>query len=164
MLIRTEDGADLSGLPGQLLSTRELTGHIAADLATSAWLNKLLIGVMVGYAALAAANTMVMAALARGRELSVLRLAGATRRQVARMVNAEQAGLLGVAVVLGGAIAALTLTAVVHALTGDLVPYVPPRGGLVVLGGTALLALTTTVLPVRRLLRASAMAHLGPKE
>ena len=164
MLIRTEDGADLSGLPGQLLSTRELTGHIAADLATSAWLNKLLIGVMVGYAALAAANTMVMAALARGRELAVLRLAGATRRQVARMVNAEQAGLLGVAVVLGGAIAALTLTAVVHALTGDLVPYVPPRGGLVVLGGTALLALTTTVLPVRRLLRASAMAHLGPKE
>jgi putative ABC transport system permease protein len=67
-------------------------------------------------------------------------------------------------VVIGGAIAALTLTAVVHALTGEPVPYVPALGGVAVLGGTALLALTTTILPVRRLLRTPAMANLGPKE
>ena len=91
-----------------------LTGQLADDLAVSAWLNKLLIGVMVGYAALAAANTMVIAALARRRELAVLRLVGVTRRQAKRMVHAEQAGLLGVAVVMGATIALATLAVVVQ--------------------------------------------------
>ncbi len=142
----------------------QLTGRIAEDLALGAWLNKLLIGVMVGYAALAAANTMVMAALARRRELALLRLVGVTRRQVRSMVNAEQAGLLGVALVIGGAIAAMTLTAVVRPVTGALLPYVPPLGLVVVIGGAALLALTTTVLPIGRLLRVPPLADLGARE
>ncbi|WP_306215087.1 FtsX-like permease family protein [Actinoplanes sp. RD1] len=140
------------------------TGRLAEDLALSAWLNKLLVGVMVGYAALAAANTMVMAALARRRELALLRIVGVTGRQARRMVNAEQAGLLGVALLLGGAIAAVTLTAVVHALTGSLVPYVPPLGGAAILAGATLLALGTTILPVRRLLRVPPIEHLGVRE
>jgi putative ABC transport system permease protein len=70
----------------------------------------------------------------------------------------------GVALVIGGAIAAVTLTAVVHALTGDLVPYVPPLGWLAVGGGVTLLALTTTVLPIGRLLRVPPMRHIGMKE
>ena len=142
----------------------ELTGRLADDLAISAWLNKLLIGVMVGYAALAAGNTMVMAALARGRELALLQLAGVTRRQVRRMVHAEQVGLLGVALTVGGAIAALTLTAVVYALTGRPVPYVPPLGALAVLGGTTVLALVTTILPVARLLRVPPVRNAGIRE
>lgn len=151
--------------PGStLVSTATLTGGLAKDLALSAWLNRLLIAVMVGYTVVAAANTMVMAALARRRELALLRLTGVTRRQVRRMVNAEQFGLLGTAVVLGGAIAALTLSSVVRALTGDLVPYVPPLGGAIVLGGTAILALATTVLPIARLLRVPPVEHIGIKE
>src|SRR5207237_376914 len=51
----------------------DLTSRLATDLAISAWLNRLLVGVMVGYSALAAANTMVIAALARGRELALPR-------------------------------------------------------------------------------------------
>ncbi|GLY99419.1 FtsX-like permease family protein [Actinoplanes sp. NBRC 103695] len=163
VLIRTDGSADLSGLAG-VVPTASLTDRLATDLATSAWLNKLLVGVMVGYAALAAANAMVLAALARGRELASLRLAGATRRQIGRMVNAEQAGLLGVAVVIGGVIAAVTLAAVVHALTGALVPYVPPLGAVAILGGATLLAMTTTVLPVRRLLRMRPIEALGARE
>ncbi len=140
------------------------TGEVAADLALSAWLNKLLVGVMVGYSALAAANTMVMAALARRRELAMLRIVGVTRRQARRMVNAEQAGLLGVAVVLGAGIAGVTLTAVVNALTGSPLPWIPALGWVVVLGGAALLALGTTILPVRRLLRTPPIEHIGLKE
>ncbi|WP_305785612.1 ABC transporter permease [Symbioplanes lichenis] len=140
------------------------TGQLAEDLALSAWLNKLLVGVMVGYAALAAANTMVMAALARRRELALLRIVGVTGRQARRMVNAEQTGLLGVALLLGGAIAAVTLTAVVHALTGSLLPWVPPLGGAAILAGATLLALGTTILPVRHLLRVPPIEHLGLKE
>ncbi|GAA3298685.1 ABC transporter permease [Dactylosporangium vinaceum] len=149
---------------GRVTGTAELTAQVGADLAVSAWLNRLLIGVMVGYAALAAANVMVMAALSRRRELALLRLVGVTRRQAARMVRAEQLGLLGTALLLGVAIAAVTLTAVVRGLTGALVPYVPPLGGVMVLGGTTLLALTTTILPIGRLLRAPVMEHIGLRD
>ncbi|GAA3298645.1 hypothetical protein GCM10020218_086690 [Dactylosporangium vinaceum] len=62
------------------------------------------------------------------------------------------------------AIAAVTLTAVVRGLTGALVPYVPPLGGVMVLGGTTLLALTTTILPIGRLLRAPVMEHIGLRD
>ncbi|MFI5952998.1 FtsX-like permease family protein [Cryptosporangium sp. NPDC051539] len=165
-------GASVPGLeavsaryPGSAVVTREdLGAGLARDLAVSAWANKLLIGVLVGFAALAAANTMVVAALARRRELAVLRLVGLTTGQVKRMVHAEQAGLLGVALVIGGTIAAGTLVAVVNALTGSPVPYVPPLGGAAVVAGAAVLALATTVLPIGRLLRTSPVEHLGVKE
>ena len=147
-----------------MVPASDLTGRLAVDLATSAWLNKLLVAVMIGYAALAAANAMVLAALARGRELAALRLAGGTRRQIARMVHAEQAGLLGVSLVIGGSVAAGTLVAVIHALTGSLLPYVPVTGWLAVLAGTTLLAMATTVLPIRHLLRTPPVLGLGARE
>ena len=169
MLIRTSGPADLPALaarhPGSaIVATGGLTRRLADDLAVSAWLNKLLVGVMVGYAALAAANTMVIAALARRRELAVLRLVGVTRAQAKRMVHAEQAGLLGVAVLVGASIALATLAMVVNSVTGELVPYVPPLGWVTVIGSTTLLALLTTVLPIGRLLRVSPIEHMGVKE
>ncbi|MCG5454728.1 FtsX-like permease family protein [Micromonospora sp. PSH03] len=154
-----------AGHPGtQVLDAATRTRLISADLAFGAWLNRLLIGVMVGYAALAAATTMVLAALARRRELALLQLVGVTRRQIRRMVQAEQAGLLGTAVLIGATIAALTLSAIVNGLTGSPVPYVPPLGWVAVLGGTTLLALATTVWPVRRLLSAPPIDNIGVKE
>jgi putative ABC transport system permease protein len=173
VLIRSAPGARVDAAlatlaaryPGSaVVHADDLTGQLAKDLAISAWLNKLLIGVMVGYAALAAANTMVMAALARRRELALLRLVGVTRRQVKRMVHAEQVGLLGVALAIGGTIAALTLTAVVNALTGHPLPYVPALGWVTVIGGTTVLALVTTVLPIGRLLRVPPVENIGIRE
>ncbi|MFI5706626.1 FtsX-like permease family protein [Kribbella sp. NPDC051620] len=167
VLIRTSGSkpTTLAQLPGAtLIPVSELTVQTAKDLAISAWLNKLLIGVMIGYAALAAANTMVMAALARRREVAVLRLTGVTTRQVKRMVNAEQAALLGVALVIGGAIAAVTLTTIVRAVTGGALPYVPALGWTAVLGGATLLAMTTTILPIALLLRKPALAQTGSRE
>ncbi|MEU8158727.1 ABC transporter permease [Micromonospora parva] len=154
-----------AGRPGtEVLDAATRTRLISTDLALGAWLNRLLIGVMVGYAALAAATTMVMAALARRRELALLQLVGVTRRQIRAMVQAEQAGLLGTAVLIGATIAALTLSAIVNGLTGSPIPYVPPLGGVAVLGGTTLLALATTVWPVRRLLSAPPIDNIGVKE
>jgi len=173
VLIRTAPGADVDTALATLAARYPMssvqpgtavTGQLAKDLAISAWLNKLLVAVMVGFAALAAANTMVMAALARSRELSLLRLVGVTRRQVKRMVHAEQVALLGTALVIGGAVAAATLTAAVNTLTGHPTPYVPLLGGAVVIGGTALLALLTTVLPISRLLRIPPIESIGVKE
>jgi putative ABC transport system permease protein len=167
----TDSGADaalrawIAAHPGTtVVDAAARTRQLSNDLAIGAWLNKLLIGVMVGYAALAAATTMVMAALARRRELALLQLVGVTRRQIRRMVHAEQAGLLGVAVLLGASIAALTLGAIMRALTGSPIPYVPPLGAVTVLGGVTLLALVTTIWPVRRLLHTPPTDNIGIKE
>ncbi|MEU4244917.1 FtsX-like permease family protein [Actinoplanes sp. NPDC026619] len=171
VLVRTGPGADASlaawnsAHPGSVtIDAAARTKQISTDVAIGAWLNKMLIGVMVGYSALAAATTMVMAALARRRELALLQLVGVTRRQIRRMVNAEQAGLLGTAVLIGATIAALTLGSIVRALTGSPIPYVPPLGWVAVLGGVTLLALVTTIWPVRRLLRVPPIDNIGIKE
>lgn len=171
VLVRTGPGGDASLAawtarhPGStVVDAGTRTQAISNDLAIGAWLNKMLIGVMVGYAALAAATTMVMAALARRRELALLQLVGVTRRQIRRMVHAEQAGLLGTAVLIGATIAALTLGSIVRALTGSPIPYVPPLGWAAVLGGVTLLALATTILPVRRLLRTPPIDNIGIRE
>ncbi len=173
VLVRTAPDAgaerDLAGLArrhpgGALVDAGALTGALAEDVAVSGWLNKMLVAVLVGYAVLAAANTLVMAALARTRELSLLRLAGVTRGQVRRMVHAEQAGLLGVALLIGAGIAAVTLTSVVRAVTGAGVPHVPAAGWAVLLGGTAVLALLATVLPVGRILRTAPVEGIGVRE
>ncbi|MDG4809420.1 ABC transporter permease [Micromonospora sp. WMMD1120] len=154
-----------AGQPGaEVLDAAARTRLVGADLALGAWLNRLLIGVLVGYAALAAATTMVMAALARRRELASLQLVGVTRRQIRAMVQAEQAGLLGTAVLIGAVIAALTLSAIVNGLTGSPIPYIPPLGAVAVLGGAALLALATTVWPVRRLLDTPPIENIGVRE
>ncbi|MFG1886156.1 FtsX-like permease family protein [Micromonospora sp. NPDC049102] len=148
----------------QVLDAATRTRLVGTDLALGAWLHRLLIGVMVGYAAVAAATTMVMAALARRRELALLQLVGVTRGQIRGMVQAEQAGLLGTAVLIGATIAVLTLSAIVYGLTGSPIPYVPPLGWVAVLGGTTLPALTATVWPVRRLLNAPPIDDIGVKE
>jgi putative ABC transport system permease protein len=171
VLIRTGPGGDASlaawtaAHPGStVIDAGTRTRLIGTDLAIGAWLNKLLIGVLVGYAALAAATTMVMAALARRRELALLRLVGVTRRQIRRMVGAEQAGLLGTSVLIGATIAALTLGSIMRALTGSPIPYIPPLGWVAVLGGVTALALVTTIWPVRHLLRTPPIDSIGLKE
>ncbi|TDC48410.1 ABC transporter permease [Actinomadura sp. KC345] len=173
VLIRTAPDANVGGALAGLAErypastvtgTGELTGELAKDLAISAWLNKMLIAVLVGYAVLAAANTLVMAGLSRTRELSLLRLVGMTRGQVRRMAYAEQTVLLGAALVIGGAIAAVTLSSIVNALAGQRVPYVPAVGWISIVGGTVLLALTATILPVSRLLRTPPVEGIGVRE
>ncbi|GAA2136048.1 ABC transporter permease [Actinomadura napierensis] len=162
-------GAALTRLAGEypgsaVVGTDQLTGELAKDLAISAWLNKLLVAVLIGYSILAAGNTLIMAALARTREVSLLRLVGVTRRQVKRMANAEQVALLGVALAIGGAIAAVTLSSIVNAVAGQRVPYVPAAGWIAIVAGTAALALVATVIPIGRLLRTPPVEGMGIRE
>ncbi|WTB92602.1 hypothetical protein OIE99_32195 [Streptomyces cellulosae] len=80
------------------------------------------------------------------------------------MIHAEQAGLLGVALLIGAAIAAVTLTTIVRAVTGAAVPHVPAVGWATLLGGTAALALLATVVPVSRVLRTAPVEGMGVRE
>lgn len=134
------------------------------DLAQNAWANQVIVGVLIGYVAIAAVNTLVMAASGRRRELATLRLAGTTRIQVLRMVRAEQALLLAVGLLVGGAVAAATLLPMVRATTGTAAAYIPPAGWASVIGGTVVLGSLATLLPIRRLLRVNPVEAIGVRD
>jgi putative ABC transport system permease protein len=136
-------------------------------MTQSAWTNQVVTAVLLGYVVIAAANSLAMYALARRREFATLRLAGTTRRQILRMVHAEQILLLGLALFTGGAIAAATLLPMVKGITGRAVPYIPWQGWLAVIGGVVLLGVLATTVPVRRVLRSqrtNPVADIGVRE
>ena len=137
---------------------------VNAQIAQNTWTVHISVMVLLVYVIIAALNTLAMAALARRAELAILRLAGATRHQLLRMVRIEQAVLLGLALTVGGAIAALTLIPMVKGTTGSATPYVPVAGWLAVIGGTILLSMAGTLLPALRVLRIPPIEAIGPQE
>ncbi|MFF7991577.1 FtsX-like permease family protein [Kitasatospora xanthocidica] len=143
---------------GARLATPEEIGAARADGDEEATWNALLmiLGLAICYAAVALANSLVMTVTDRTRELSLLRLAGATKAQVLRSVAVETLlcvaagtllGGLGTAVSLGGSWATLTN------LVGP-TPVVVPWGTLGALAGCcAVIALTAAVVPAALALR-----------
>jgi putative ABC transport system permease protein len=116
----------------------------------------MVLGIALLYSAIALANTMVMATSDRVRDLTVLRLAGATTWQVLRSVAAEALLVVAVGAVLGAAVAGLNLLGVRAALGALSVPspvIVPWQALGVMVGGCALIAVTAAVLPARWALR-----------
>ena len=79
------------------------------DRELNAWANTTMAAVLGGFAAVAAANTLVMTVLDRRRELGTLRLIGSTRRQVLRMMRWEALLVALAGIALGTAIALATL-------------------------------------------------------
>jgi putative ABC transport system permease protein len=135
-----------------------------ADLVQNGWTNRVVTAVLVVYVAIAAVNTLVTYALGRRRQFAVLRLSGTTRKQVLRMVRLEQVLLVGIALVVGVAIAAATLVPMVKGITGSATPYVPLVGWLAVIGGTVVLSAAATVVPVRRTLRMAPVEAIGIRD
>jgi len=113
----------------------------------------LLIGVSVGYGALAVANTLFMATARRAPDYRLLRLAGATPHQVMLAVAGESAVVVAVGATLGGAAAILALwgsTAGLRAQTGNAVPLtIPWPTAAIAVSACLLLALAASVLPAR---------------
>jgi putative ABC transport system permease protein len=113
-----------------------------------------LIGLAVGYTGLAVANTLLMATAARRPEFRALRLAGAATAQVLRVTTAEALLAVLTGTLLGGAVAAISLIGVKHAVEAELsmpVPIVIPWGpSATVTTACALVALLATALPVLR--------------
>ncbi|WP_419994934.1 ABC transporter permease [Streptomyces boninensis] len=122
------------------------------DRELNAWANNTMAAVLGGFAAIAAANTLVMTVLARRRELSTLRLVGTTRRQVMGMLRWESLLVSLAGVGLGTAIAVVTLVPMMRGLTGE-GPYVPPLVYGSFAAAAAALALLAVTLPGRAALR-----------
>nr|WP_260408399.1 ABC transporter permease [Planomonospora venezuelensis] len=111
----------------------------------------ILVGMAVGYTGLAVANTMVMATAGRAADFRVLRLSGATSRQVIGMVSAESAAVTGLGTALGMAVAFPALLGMRSGLSEQIgaaaALVVPWPVVLVVVGGCLALAVGAAVLP-----------------
>jgi putative ABC transport system permease protein len=176
MLVTYAEGADSAGLDAKLASLAERTpGLEVLDRAgvraaedeeadRNAWVTYLLIGVLIAFIAIAAANSLVMAVGERSRELAQLRLVGATTRQVVRMVRWEALAVIGFGVVIGAAVAAATLVPFSLAIAHSAVPYLPWQVVTGVLSGALLLGLGASELPVRNALRRDAVEVIGAQE
>ncbi|WJV48699.1 ABC transporter permease [Streptomyces flavofungini] len=140
---------------GTVLDRDDYTTAQSKDRAVQAWANTTMAAVLGGFAAVAAANTLVMTVLDRRRELGTLRLIGSTRRQVLRMVRWEALLVTCAGVVIGTAIALATLVPMVRGLTGES-PYIPPLLYAAFAGSAVVLGLVATTVPARAALGSSA--------
>ncbi|MFE1164000.1 FtsX-like permease family protein, partial [Streptomyces sp. NPDC058829] len=117
--------------------------------------------------AISLVNTMVMATSDRVRDLAVLRLAGATRWQVLRLIGAESLTVVVVGAVLGLVVAGLDLAGMRWALRLLSVPSatdLPWTALAGVVGTCAVLAVIGSVLPAATPLRRRAVELAGVRE
>ncbi|MET7734950.1 FtsX-like permease family protein [Streptomyces sp. NPDC005402] len=168
-------GADPAVVAGAL---REAGGHV---LTRDEWLRAshpgtdrttryglvLVLGIALLYTGISLANTMVMATSDRMRDLAVLRLAGATRRQVLRLVGAEALTVVAVGGVLGLLVTGLNLAGMQGALAllsvhaRMRVPW-PELGA--VTGVCAVLAVVFSVAPAAWAMRRGALEPAATRE
>ncbi|MFJ7273845.1 FtsX-like permease family protein [Kitasatospora sp. NPDC098663] len=158
---RTAVAAALAGLAGPGGATvTDRAGFVAQSdkmMELNAWANTVMAGVLGGFAAVTAVNTLVMTVLDRRREVALLRLAGTTRRQVRGMMRWEALLVAATGLVIGGGIAWTALVPIARGVANSS-PYIPPVLALPLAAGAVLLCLGATGLPARALLRTRPVA------
>ncbi|MFD7131535.1 ABC transporter permease [Streptomyces sp. NPDC059894] len=162
---QTQLTTTLREFPGvEILSPAAADSLQAQRQQANAEVNFLAMGLVSAFTAIAVVNTLAMSVSERVREFALLRLAGATRRQVLRMLRTEALSLLLLATALGSAVALAVLTAFSVGMTGRAAPSVTPLAYVTVVAGAALLALVATALPGRVALRIRAVTVATAKE
>ena len=173
ILVHTSDPAAVqrrldelaSRYPGmQVASRASLSNSRDADREGNRWLGPLFVMLILAFTSIAVANTLIMIALQRGRELALLQLVGGTRRQVRSMARWEAALIVTIGVGVGLAISAIALVPLSHALTGSFRPYIPLGQLAAILGISALVAILALAVPTRRVLRARPVEAIGIRE
>ena len=123
------------------------------DRELNHWLGPFFVVMVFAFTSIAIVNTLIMIALRRRRELALLRLTGATTRQVRSMARWEAILIITMGLGIGLAIAATALLPLSQAFTGGFRPYAPAGWLAAILGVSALLALVAMAVPTRRVLR-----------
>jgi putative ABC transport system permease protein len=151
--------------PGLRVGDRaSLASTADPDREMNRWLGPLFVAMIFAFTSIAVVNTLVMIALRRGRELALLQLVGATKRQVRSMARWEAGLIITIGLGVGLAIAATALLPLTHALNGSLRPHVPTGQLAAILGISALLALLALAFPTRRALRTRPVKAIGIDE
>ncbi|QEV20636.1 FtsX-like permease family protein [Streptomyces alboniger] len=157
--------AAVAKFPGvRVLDPAALDGLEADRQQANAEVNYLAMGLVLAFTAIAVVNTLAMSVSERIREFAMLRLAGATRRQVLRMLRIEALSVLLIGAGLGSGVALAVLTAFSVGITGSAAPAVTPLVYVSVVAVAGLLALVATALPGRAALRPLPVAVATAKE
>ncbi|MFF3644664.1 FtsX-like permease family protein [Streptomyces sp. NPDC002564] len=153
---RTQEqlAADVRKFPGvRVLSPTAADSLRAEHAQADAEVNLLAMGLVLAFTAIAVVNTLAMSVSERVREFAMLRLAGATRRQILRMLRTEALSVVLIGTALGSGVALAVLTAFSLGMTGSAAPTVVPLVYVSVVAVAGLLALVATALPGRAALR-----------
>src|SRR6516165_3255019 len=112
--------------PGlQVSDSASLVTANAANDELDHWFGPFFVAMIFAFTSIAVANTLIMIALRRRRELALLRLTGGTTRQVRSMARWEAILIIAIGLGIGLAITATALLPLSHALTGGFRPYAP---------------------------------------
>jgi putative ABC transport system permease protein len=175
-LIKYANGADVAALDARLAALTDRTPGLdvldraglrateAREAEANAWVNYLMIGVLMAFVAIAAVNSLVMAIGERAGELALLRLVGATPRQVMGTIRCEAFAVIGFGVLIGLAVATATLVPFSLAIAETAVPYLPWHVVAGVIAGALLLGLGASELPARGALRRDPVEAIGAQE
>lgn len=104
------------------------------------------VGVIGGFALLAVVSTLTLITVGRRREFRLLRLVGAGRRQVTRMLFLETGLVAVTGLTIGTAVAAIPLTAFAVSAAGT-VPYLEPVRYGVLAGAVLVAAVAGVAIP-----------------
>ncbi|GAA2908841.1 ABC transporter permease [Streptomyces thioluteus] len=140
--------------PGLEVRDRDaLTAGHAADTRTQAWVNYLVVGMLVAYTVVSVVNTTAVAVGNRRKEFALQRLTGATKGQVLRMMTVEGSLVALVGVVLGTLAAATALVPFALSASDRVLPYGPVTVYLGIVAGAVAVTLGATLLPAWAALR-----------
>ncbi len=158
-------GRAIARFPGvQLADRAAFTAAQDVALAGQSTVNLILNLVLLGYIAIAVVNTLVLATAARVREFALLRLVGATGRQVRAMMRGEARIIIVASVGLGTLIALPPLVGMSLVLTGSPVPTVPVLSYLAIVAAAVVLGWVSITVPTRLAMRPHPVDAIGTRE
>jgi putative ABC transport system permease protein len=156
ILIRFEPGASVgpalnrlaAANPGVQVADRDaLIAGNGEDLQTQAWVNYLLVGMLIAYTAVSVVNTLASATIRRRREFALQRLTGSTRHQVLRMLTTEGILVALAGITLGTLVALASLIPFSAAVSSSSLPSGPIWIYLTIIGIAFVLTLLSTLIP-----------------
>jgi putative ABC transport system permease protein len=159
LLVKASSTADqlrarLDRLPG--LTVTDRSGYDALQAArqrANTEVTLVFMGLIIAFTAIAVINTLAMSTHGRSREIALMRLAGATRRQARHMLLWELALIVTVATALGTGAAWITLAAFSWGMTGSAVPVIVPGTYALIVAAATTLGLAGTAVPAQFVLR-----------
>lgn len=164
LLVRAEAGTDVRPAlatvaakhPAVQVADREsLVASNAEDLQTQAWVNYMLVGMLIAYTAVSVVNNLVSTTLRRRREFALQRLTGSTRAQVLRMLTTESTLVWLTGITLGTLVALACLLPFSAKVSGSSLPTGPLWIYLLIVATAGALTFLSTHIPATTTLRHS---------
>lgn len=144
--------SELAGLaqatPGIQVADRDvLTAGFVREQEANAWVDYLVVGMILVYAAISVVNTLVLSTAHRRREFGLQRLTGSSRGQVMGMMAVEGLVVAVIGVVLGTLVALAMLVPFSQAVSESWLPYGPLWIYAAVVALAVVVSVFATLLP-----------------